>query len=340
MPYKSDVKRMIVPIYNGHGGLFVMADQSQLEIRVLASIVEKYYGDPSLAQAYREGRDIHKFNASRVFAKPMEEISDAERRFAKTISFSLLYGSSEKSVAEDTGRTPDEVHSLFEQFFESFPGVRKYIKASHEFATKYGIVRTPMGRLKHIPGYDNQEDKGAYNRAMRQAQNGIIQSTGSDMSLLSIVYMDEYLRKHNMESKVVAFVHDSIAIDAHPGEFIECYDLLLFSMKELLEKMDWVTAPLGIDVEISTNYGDSASVKKLTKNDDGSRTYLLDGYDYVLDDIIKELAISYEISKDTIIKEEEFVNKAGPLIARKSINLSFDNKTFNEQTREVTISKK
>lgn len=143
-----------------------------------------------------------------------------------------------------------------------------------------------------------------------------------------------------MESKVVAFVHDSIAVDAHPGEFLECYDLLLFSMKDLLEKLDWVTAPLGIDVEVSTNYGDSASVKRVTKNDDGSRTFLFDGYDYVLEDIKSELSHSYNIVSDTILEEKEFIDVGGPLIARKSINLSFDGKTFNEQTREFTISKK
>jgi DNA polymerase I-like protein with 3'-5' exonuclease and polymerase domains len=62
-----------------------MSDQSQLEIRVLAAIVERYYGDPTLANAYREGRDIHRYNASKVFNKPEEEIVDAERRFSKTI---------------------------------------------------------------------------------------------------------------------------------------------------------------------------------------------------------------------------------------------------------------
>lgn len=331
---------MIVPVYHNHGGLFVMADQSQLEIRVLANLVEKYYGDSSLAQAYRDGRDIHRFNASKIFIKDEEDITSDERRFAKTISFSILYGSSERSVAESTGRTPEEVHNLFAQFFASFPGVQDYIKSTHEFATKYGVVRTPMGRLKHIPGHDSK-DTGTYNRAMRQAQNGIVQSSGSDMSLLSIVYMDNYLRSHNMESKVVAFVHDSITLDAHPGEFNECYDLLLFSMKDLLEQMDWVTAPLGIDVEVSNNYGDSAAVHGLDIYEDGSRTYKLDGYDYVIDGIKEELLVNYDVLNDELLDEREYTEGEGSFfIPRKSINLSFTGKTFNEQTRKLTIIKK
>lgn len=85
IPYRSDVKKAISSIYKDRGGLYIMSDQSQLEIRVLACVVERYYGDPSLAQAYRDGRDIHRYNASKIFNRPEDEIVDAERRFAKTI---------------------------------------------------------------------------------------------------------------------------------------------------------------------------------------------------------------------------------------------------------------
>ena len=70
IPYRSDPKKAISSIYKDRGGLYIMSDQSQLEIRVLASVVERFYGDSALAQAYRDGRDIHRYNASKVFAKP------------------------------------------------------------------------------------------------------------------------------------------------------------------------------------------------------------------------------------------------------------------------------
>ena len=190
----------------------------------------------AIYDAYRQGRDIHRYNASKVFNKPEDEIVDAERRFAKTISFSLLYGSSEQSVAESTGRTPEEVHNLFESFYNSFPGVRSYIKAAHEYARTYGCVRTPMGRIKHVRNALNPDDRGNFNRARRQAQNGIIQSTGSDLSFNSIVYANRYIREHNMKSRIVAFVHDSLTMDAYPTEWFEAYDLLLYSMKTLNEQ--------------------------------------------------------------------------------------------------------
>ena len=340
IPYRSDPKKAISSIFKDHGGLFVMSDQSQLEIRVLACVVERFYGDSGLAQAYRDGRDIHRYNASKVFNKPEDEIVDAERRFSKTISFALLYGSSEKSVSESTGRTPEEVHNLFETFYTSFPGVREYIKASHKYASTYGCVRTPMGRIKHVIGALSTEDHGAYNRALRQAQNGIIQSTGSDLSLNSIVYADHYFREHNMNSQVVAFVHDSITVDAYPGEWLASYDILLYSMKTLNEKLDFVTCPLGIDVDLTTNMGDHFTVKEVRRNPDGSVTFKGHGYDYVINDIIKESRFAYDLVNDNIIESKHVVEEVGSLIARKTINISFDNQEFIEQVREITLKPK
>ena len=335
IPAGSDIKRLFVSHWYKRGGLIVTADQSQLELRVLASIIEKYYGDSSLAQAYREGRDIHRFNASKCFNRPEEDIVDSERRFAKTISFSLLYGSSEHSVAESTGRTAEEVHNLFETFYAAFPGIKKYIEDSHQYASQYGCVRTPMGRVKYLLAALNPNDRGNYSAALRQAQNGIIQSSGSDMSFASIVYMNDYFRDHNLDTKIVGFIHDSLELDAPPGEWFAAYDLLKYSMKDLNEQRDWVTAPLGIDVELGTSMGDTVAVKKMEIQEDGSRIFTLKGYDYVIEDIIEESKYGYDILSDEILEEEEFFNRAGDLVARRALNLSFDDKTFNMQTRKL-----
>lgn len=316
-----------------------MADQSQLEIRVLACIIERYYGDSSLAQAYREGRDIHRFNASKIFLKAEDEIVDAERRFAKTISFSLLYGASEHSVAESTGRTPDEVHQLFEQFYASFPGIKAYIEASHQYVSKYGCVRTPLGRVKYLLGGLNPNDKKSYSDAMRQAQNAIIQSSGSDLSLRSINYMSDYLKEHNMNSRIVGFIHDSIEIDAAQGEWIEALRLLKYSMKDYNEALDWVTCPLKIDCSLSDNLGDETKVGDITDNPDGSHTFEIKGYSYVIDNIVEEAKFSYDVLEDELLEEEEVVEDPGDLVARKSSNLSYDGKTFLEQKRRLTLKK-
>lgn len=340
IPYRSDVKKMVVPHGYKRGGIFVMADQSQLEIRVLACMIERYYGDSSLAQAYREGRDIHRYNASKIFKRAEEEIVDAERRFAKTISFSLLYGASEHSVAESTGRTPEEVHQLFEQFYEAFPGIKAYIDASHQYVSQYGCVRTPLGRIKYLLGGLNPNDRKNYSDALRQAQNAIIQSSGSDLSLRSINYMSDYLKEHNMNSRIVGFIHDSIEIDAAPGEWIEALRLLKYAMKDYNEALDWVTCPLKIDCSLSDNLGDETKVGDITDNPDGSHTFEIKGYDYLLDSIIQEASFSYEILENEILSSEEFFEDSGDLIARKAMSMAFENKMFIEQKRRITLKKK
>lgn len=340
IPYRSDVKKMIVPHGYRRGGIYVMADQSQLEIRVLACVIERYYGDSSLAQAYREGRDIHRFNASKIFLRPEEEIVDAERRFAKTISFSLLYGASEASVAESTGRTLEEVKQLFEQFYASFPGIKKYIDATHAYVSQYGCVRTPLGRVKYLLDALNPNDRKKYADSLRQAQNSIIQSSGSDMSVRSIIYMNDYFRDHNMKSKIVGFIHDSIEIDAAPGEWIESLRLLKYSMKDYNEALDWVTCPLKIDCSLSDNLGDETKVGDIIDNPDGSNTFEIEGYSYVIDNIVEEAKFSYDVLEDELLEEHEFLEDPGDLVARKASNLSYDGKTFMEQKRKLTIRKK
>ncbi len=339
IPYRSDVKKMIVPREHKRGGIYVMADQSQLEIRVLACIIEKYYGDSSLAQAYREGRDIHRYNASKIFQKPMEEVVDAERRFAKTISFSLLYGASEASVSESTGRTLDEVKILFQQFYEAFPGIKKYIEATHQYVSQYGCVRTPLGRVKYLLDALNPNDRKKYSNSLRMAQNSIIQSSGSDLSVRSINFLDDYFRTHNMKSKIVGFIHDSIEVDAAPGEWIEALRLLKYAMKDYNEALDWVTCPLKIDCSLSDNLGDETTVEEITDNEDGSHTLTIEGYSYVLDNIVAEAKFSYEVLGDELISEEEFLEDPGDLVARKASNLSYDGKTFMKQVRKITLKK-
>jgi len=338
IPHRSDVAKALTSLYYEHGGILFQADHSQLELRVLACLVEKYYGDSALANAYRDGQDIHRFNAGRVFNKPPEEIVDAERRFAKTISFALCYGSSERSVAESTGRTPEEVHDLFNTFYTNFPGVKAYIDDAHAFATKYGCIRTPMGRVRWIPGSMNPDDRGNYNRAMRQAQNQLIQSAGSDLSLATIAWFNQFAKHETLNSQIMNWVHDSITMDAAPGEWIYSYYCILYGMKYLNERRDWVCAPLGVDVDLSPNWSDHASISNAHINQDGSWSFRCKGYSYVFEDIHREIGFSYDTLQNDLVKSEEFTESTGNgLIAKKSANISYDNKTFIEETRDVTI---
>lgn len=336
IPSNSEVKKIIVPHNLGRGGLFVMADYSQAELRVLASVVEKFYGDTSMAEAYRQGRDLHRFTASKVFNKPEEEVLDAERRFSKTISFSITYGSSEASVAESTGRTPQEVHDLFEYYYQSFPGIKMFIQDMHKYVTAHGCVRTPMGRIRHIREALDTNNRGAFSSAMRKAQNTPIQSSASDVAVSAVVMIDKLTREQNLKTKVVGTVHDSIYVDVHPGEIFEGIDILKYAMKTYPEEtFEFLTCPMGVDLELSTNLADHLAIKSMTVNDDGSRTFTLKGYDFVMDNVLNELKMAYDV-EETLLKEQEHDTGDASLIARRVITLTQEG-VFNEQTKEVRI---
>lgn len=227
---------------------------------------------------------------------------------------------------------------MFETFYTNFPGVRAFIDSMHEFATQYGCIRTNMGRVRWIDGAQDINNRGVYNRAMRQAQNQAIQSAGSDLSLASIAWMNTFSKDNDLVSQVMNWVHDSITIDAAPNEWIYSYYMIKYGMKYLNEKRDWVCAPLGVDVDLSCNWSDHFTISDAYINEDGSWTFIGEGYDYVIEDVITEAQLSYDIIENEILKSEEFTEDVGDsLIAKKSFNLSYDNKTFIEQKRKVTL---
>ena len=178
-----------------------------------------------------------------------------------------------------------------------------------------------------------------YSDSLRMAQNSIIQSSGSDLSVRSINYLNDYFRDNGMKSKIVGFIHDSIEVDAAPGEWIESLRLLKYAMKDYNEALEWVTCPLKIDCSLSDNLGDETTVEEITDNEDGSHTLTIEGYSYVIDNIVSEAKFSYEVLNDELISEEEFLEDPGDLVARKASNLSYDGKTFMKQVRKITLKK-
>lgn len=152
--------------------------------------------------------------------------------------------------------------------------------------------------------------------------------------------MDNHFKRHNMKSRVIAFVHDSITNDVHPGEFIENLELLKFAMKTLPEQMDWIMCPLGVDLEISDNLGESAALGYHVLHPDKRFEMELSGYSHVIDNIVNALKWSYPILEDTLLSEKIVVEEDGDLIARKVLNLSFSNQTFLDQKRKIVIQSK
>ena len=339
LPTESEVKKMFASHHYGRGGLMVQADYAACELRVLGSVSEKFFGDPSLAQSFRDGHDVHKFVASRVFNVPIEEVTSLQRRFSKSISFAVCYGSSVQSVAESTGRTLEETQKMFDDFYTMFPGVRKYIDAMHNYVTQYGCVRYPNGRVRHLLGAFS-DDRAMVSSALRQSQNSPIQGCGSDCAIVGILEYYRKCKEMGLGSRLVGVIHDAMYIDSFPGELFECIDLLYHSMKEYPEKyFDFMTCPLGVDVQIGPSMNDHLDIDSMEIHEDGSRTLVLSGYDTVMDSVISEMKVAYDLNVE-LLKEEEYVNELDDIANDHGVLSLTGRGRFNKQTCKIWAKRK
>lgn len=156
----------------------------------------------------------------------------------------------------------EEAERIFDDYFSNKPNIKKFVDQTHEFVQKYGYVETMQGHRRLLRTALGK-DKRAVNEALRQSVNTIIQGSGAYLTNLSVVYIDDYIRENNKQSRIVATVHDSIVLDCHPSEIHEMAKITKFIMENLpipFLTMEWKGEPLKYpivaDLEIGENYND------------------------------------------------------------------------------------
>lgn len=264
--YKYGIKKLFVSRY-GDEGLILQADYSQLELRIAAI----FSGDERLIQAYRDGHDLHIYAASISMKKPIEEVTDDDRTKAKAVNFGLIYGKGEYSLAQDMKVSVEEARDFIDAYFTEFSGVKKWLDDTAKFVKKHKYVKTLTGRHRRLPGVDSNK-RSIVGDCMRQAVNAPIQSTGSDITVTSLIKIDKKLKELGMKSMIVITVHDSIVLDVYLPELKEVVEIV----KGIMEypHFDWINVPLVADIEIGRNYGDLVGLDKVED---------LDEYDSVFD---------------------------------------------------------
>jgi len=173
----------------------------------------------------------------------------------------IVYGKSEKAQAAELGITESEAHDIFQKYYATKPNVEKFINDTHAFVEKYGYVETMQGHRRLLKGIWTKDKK---NDALRQSVNTIIQGTGGYLTNMSCVYIDGFLQKNNMRSKLVATVHDSVALDCPPEEIATVAEVVKFLMENApipFLQVEWngktVQYPIEADAEIGYNYKDA-----------------------------------------------------------------------------------
>ena len=226
------------------GHVFIAADYSQIELRVLAHVTQ----DPNLVQTFQEGRDIHASTASQLFGVPMDQVSKNQRRVAKTTIFGIIYGISAFGLAPRIEASRAEAQVLIDALFARFPGIRTYIDETLKIGRQEGYVQSLFGRRRYFP--ELRTGGPRRQAAEREAINAPIQATAADIMKIAMINVDEALRSRNMQTKMLLQVHDELILEVPEDEVDEAIALVCEQMEGAFE----MRVPLKVDVEVGPNW--------------------------------------------------------------------------------------
>ena len=242
MEMGREIRKVFVPKKDC---VFLDADYSQIELRIMAHMS----GDKKLIEAYKSAQDIHRVTASQVFGVPFDEVTDTQRRNAKAVNFGIIYGISSFGLSQDLSITRKEATSYIEQYFETYPDVKKYIDNLVETAKKNGYSLTMYNRRRQIPELKSsnfmQRQFGE-----RVAMNAPIQGTAADIIKLAMIRVYNELKNKNLKSKLILQVHDELLVETYKDELEEVKAIIEDGMKYAAN----LHVPLEIDMKQGNNW--------------------------------------------------------------------------------------
>ncbi len=187
------------------GYCFLSADYSQIELRLLAHMANEEY----MIQAFQEDEDIHNRTASIIFGVPENEVTEQERRVAKTVNFAIIYGQTEFGLSQELGISRLQARQFISAYLASYPNIHRYMNQLIAFCEEHGYVETLLHRRRAIPEI---KDKNYMTREFgkRAAMNAPIQGSAADLIKIAMVKMDEALKEKNLRSKMLLQIHDEL----------------------------------------------------------------------------------------------------------------------------------
>jgi DNA polymerase-1 len=246
IPIRSEVGRQIrkgfVP---DSGHLFLAADYSQIELRILAH----FSGDPAFVTAFEADIDVHRQTAAVIFDVPVDEVSDDQRARAKTINFATLYGQGEFSLGNQLGISREEAGNFIRQYFERFSGVRAFLDSQVEMAREKGYVETLSGRRRYIPELKS-DNWNVRQFGERIAQNTPIQGTAADLIKEAMIRIHRQLAEGKAQGRLLLQVHDELVFEAPEAEIPVLRDLVVREMEGAMA----LRVPLRVHVGIGDSW--------------------------------------------------------------------------------------
>ena len=249
IPIRTEQGREIRKAFEAEEGCVLLAaDYSQVELRILAHIAE----EEPLLEAFRQDQDIHAVTASRLFDIPLDQVSYEERGLGKTINFATIYGVSAFGLSSRTDMDPNEAQQFLDQYFATYPNVRKYIDDTIRTAGEDGFVETLLGRRRI---FDELQGNLAFNQRQaleRQAINAPIQGTAADITKLAMRNLHRRIQEEGLKAKMLLQVHDELVLEVPHAEL----DVVAPLVRREMESAFTLKVPLRVDIEAGPNWYD------------------------------------------------------------------------------------
>ncbi|HLW72679.1 MAG TPA: DNA polymerase I [Candidatus Babeliales bacterium] len=226
----------------GAGRIFISADYSQIELRVLGYLSQ----DKNLCDAFLQGHDIHTETSARLFEVALAAVTHEQRQLGKRINFSILYGLTPYGLSKDLGISFKDAKKYIERYFAQYPHVAEWMLSVVEYAKKHGYVETFWGRRRYIPTI-YEKNRTMYEEACRIAVNTVAQGTAAEIMKLGMIAVRKELLVHFPESCIVLQIHDELIVSAPEQDAVAVQQLV----KQTLESVVQWNIPL----EVSTCSG-------------------------------------------------------------------------------------
>lgn len=243
IPVRTDdgreIRKAFIP---DPGCLFMSADYSQIELRLMADMS----GDPDMVAAFRAGEDIHRATAAKIYKEPIEQVTDVQRRNAKTANFGIIYGISAFGLAERLDIPRAEAKMLIDGYFATYPRVKEYITETIAQAKERGYVTTVMGRKRFLSDI-NSRNAVVRSYAERNAVNAPLQGSAADIIKKAMIDIAREIESRGLRTRMIMQVHDELIFNVVPEELDE--------VKSLVERLMMQAYSGNVPLEVAAGVG-------------------------------------------------------------------------------------
>ncbi len=248
IPIKTEqgrkVREAFIPRDKDH--ILLAADYSQIELRLIAEISK----DPAMVEAFQAGHDIHQATAAKVYGKTLEEVTPTERRNAKTVNFSIIYGAGATNLSQQLDIKRTEATELIKNYFTQYNGLKVYMEETKEFARENGYVKTLLGRKRKLRDINSRNGLIKSN-AERIAINTPIQGSAADMIKIAMIKIHKALKDGNFKTKMILQVHDELVFDVYRPELEKVKPIIENEMKNAMPDLQ---VPMLVGMDTGENW--------------------------------------------------------------------------------------